>query len=134
MKKMNRRELFKLGVLSTGAAIVASKLAPLSAYASDCDDSKITMQAYISDAAKVDSKHKEFAKFETHKKAIADAATKATKSVDKLLPNCGNCKQYKEKTKGCGLCPMVGANGQAGKFVKDTGWCKVYMADVSKLK
>lgn len=134
MKKFSRRELFKLGALTTGAAILASNLAPLAAYASDCDDSKITMQGYVSDASKVDSKNKDFAKFETHKKSILDAASKAKKSVDKLLPNCSNCKQYKEKSKGCGLCPMVGANGQPGKLVKDTGWCKVYMADSSKLK
>lgn len=134
MKKINRRELFKLGVVSTGVALLASRLAPLSAYASDCDDSKITMQNYVSDSSKIDSTHKEAKKYEAHRKSITDAATKAKKSTDKLLPNCSNCKQYKEKTKGCGLCPMVGANGQPGKFVKEAGWCKVYMADGSKLK
>ena len=134
MKKFTRRELFKLGVVSAGAVLVVNKLAPLSAFAADCDDSKITQQGYVSDAAKIDSKHKESAKFETHKKAIKDAATKAKKTTENLLPNCGNCKQYKEKTKGCGTCPMVGANGQPGKFVKESGWCKVYMADNTKLK
>lgn len=134
MKKFSRRELFKLGVVSAGVALISNKLAPLSAFAADCDDSKITQQGYVSDASKIDSKNKEAAKFETHKKAITDAATKAKKSVDKLLPNCGNCKQYKETSSGCGKCPMVGATGQPGKFVKDTGWCKVYMADVTKLK
>lgn len=134
MKKINRRELFKLGVVSTGAALVASKLAPLAAYAADCDDSKITMQGYVSDSSKIDSKNKEFAKFEVNKKTITDLATKEKKSVANLLPDCSNCKQYKEKTKGCGTCPMVGASGQPGKFVKETGWCKVYMADATKLK
>ena len=134
MEKISRRELLKLGVVATGTALVASKLAPL-AQAADCDDSKITQQGYVSDATKVDAKNKDFAKFETNKKAIIDAATKANKSVAGLMPHCANCKQYKEKAAtGCGLCPMVGANGQPGKFVKSTGWCKVYMADATKLK
>lgn len=134
MKKINRRELFKLSIVTTGVAILGNQLTPLSAIAADCDDSKITQQGYTSDATKIDKAHKEFAKFESHKKAITDAATKAKKTASNLMPNCGNCKQYKEKTKGCGTCPMVGANGQPGKLVREQGWCKIYMADASKLK
>ena len=132
MKKVNRRELIKLGVMSVGAALVVDKLAPLSAYATGCDDSKITQQGYVSDVSVIDSSHKEFKKLGTHQAALEKAASAAKKTAK--VPNCGNCKQYKEKTKGCGTCPMVGATGQPGKLVKESGWCRVYMADASKLK
>ena len=133
MKKINRRELMKLGVVASGTLLVAGKLVPL-AEAADCDDSKITSQGYVSDASKIDAKNKDFARFEATTKSVADLATKEKKSTAGLISHCANCKLYKEKSAGCGTCAMVGATGAPGKLVKSTGWCKVYMADATKLK
>ncbi len=134
MEKINRRELFKLGLTASGTLLVANNFISFSQAATTCDDSQITTQGYVTDAAKIDAKSKDYEKFKSTSKSIVDLGTKNKKSTKDLIANCGNCKLYKSKTTDCGLCPMVGATGTPGKFVKSSGWCKVYMADATKLK
>lgn len=131
-KKFSRRGMLKLGATLTATALVAKALKPLNTLAADsCDDSGIKMQNYISDAKSIKASDKAYAKFKSSEPLVAEAAKKAGKKAEGLIPHCANCKFYKEKSNGCGTCPMVGASGTPGKMVKSTGFCSVYTLNPS---